>query len=82
MIPPHKHTHTHTHTLPFASFQNFDKVESFLKPALNICIPGNLIVGWGGWVINKETSILHHILDLVNVLTFAVAFIKVRDGIL
>ena len=25
--------------------QNFDKIDSFIKPILNICILGNLIVG-------------------------------------
>ena len=28
--------------------QNFDKIDSFLMPVLNIFILGNLIVGWGG----------------------------------
>ena len=41
--------------------QNFDKIDSFLKPVLNICILGNLIVGWGGWVIKEGAGILHQI---------------------
>ena len=41
--------------------QNFDKIDSFLKPVLNICILGNLIVGWGGWVIKEEAGVLHQI---------------------
>ena len=32
--------------------KNFDKIDSFLKPVLNIFILGNLIVGWGEGVIN------------------------------
>ena len=35
-------------------FQNFDKIDSFLKPVLNILILGNLIVGWGEGVIKEE----------------------------
>ena len=41
--------------------QNFDKIDSFLKPVFNICILGNLIVGWGGWVIKEGAGILHQI---------------------
>ena len=40
---------------------NFNKIDSFLKPVLNICILGNLIVGWGGWVIKEVAGILHQI---------------------
>ena len=45
--PPHTHTHTHTHThsLPYASFSDFDKIDSFPKPFLDIFIHRNLIVG-------------------------------------
>ena len=39
--------------------QNFDKIDSFLKPVLNICILINLIVGWGEWVIKDGAGILH-----------------------
>ena len=39
--------------------QNFDKSDSFLKPVLNICILGNLIAGWGGWVIKEGAGILY-----------------------
>ena len=42
-------------------FQNFDKIDSFLKPVLNICILGNLIVGWDEWVIKEGAGILHQI---------------------
>ena len=41
--------------------QNFDKIDSFPKPVLSICILGNLIVGWGEWVIKGGTGILHQI---------------------
>ena len=41
--------------------QNFDKIDSFLKPFLNICILGNLIVGSGEWVIKEGAGILHQI---------------------
>ena len=37
------------------------KIDSFLKPVLNISIIGNLIVGWGGWVIIEGADILHQI---------------------
>ena len=40
--------------------QNFEKIDSFLKSVLNICILGDLIVGWGGWV-KKWAGILHQI---------------------
>ena len=42
-------------------WQNFAKIDSFLKPFLNICILGNLIVGWGEWVIKEGAGILHQI---------------------
>ena len=42
-------------------FQNFDKIDSFLKPILNIFILGNLIVGWGEGAIKEGTGILHQI---------------------
>ena len=50
---------THPHHLPYS--QNFDKIDGFLKPVLNVFIIGNLIVGWGGWVIKEGTGILHQI---------------------
>ena len=34
-------------------FQNFEKIDSFLKPVLNILILGKLIVGWGEGVIKR-----------------------------
>ena len=42
-------------------FQNFDKIDSFLKLVLNICIIGNLVVGWGEWVIKGGAGIPHQI---------------------
>ena len=40
---------------------NFDKIDSFLKPVLNIFIFGNLIVEWGEEVIKERAGILHQI---------------------
>ena len=40
---------------------NFDKIDSFLKPVLNILILCNLIVGWGEGVIKEGAGILHQI---------------------
>ena len=41
--------------------QNFDKIDSFLNPVLNMCILSSLIVGWGKWVIKEVAGILHQI---------------------
>ena len=41
--------------------QNFNKIDSFLKSVLNICIFGDLIVGWGEQVIEEGVGILHRI---------------------
>ena len=41
--------------------QNFDRIDSFLRSVLNICILGNLIVRWGEWVITEGVGFLHHI---------------------
>ena len=50
---------------------------------LNICIIGNLVVGWGEWVIKKGAGIWIKSIDLVEVLIYAgVQFIKVRVGII
>ena len=40
---------------------SFDKINSFLKPVLNILILCNLIVGWGQGVIKEEPGVLHQI---------------------
>ena len=40
-------------------FQNFNKIDSFLKPVLNIVILGPLIVGQGHGVIKEGAGILH-----------------------
>ena len=45
----------------FHHSQNLDKIDSFLKAVLDICILGNLIVGWGEWVIKEGVGILHQI---------------------
>ena len=49
-------------------FQNFDKIDNFLKPVLNILILGNLIVGWGEGVIKEGAGIVHEIYRLKGVL--------------
>ena len=41
--------------------QSFDKIDSFLKPVLDILILCNLIVGWSEEVIKEEAGILHQI---------------------
>ena len=41
--------------------QNIVKINSFLKIVLNICIIGNLVVGWGEWVIKEGAGILDQI---------------------
>ena len=41
--------------------QRFDKIDSFLKPVLNILIVCNLILGWGEEVIKERTGILYQI---------------------
>ena len=50
-------------------FQNFDKIDSFLKLVLNIHILNNLIVGWGEGFIKKGAGILHQIYRPKEVLT-------------
>ena len=61
--------------------QNFNKIDSFQKPVLNICILGNLIVGWGA-LLKQGLVFYIKSLDLVEVLIFGVGPIKVRVGIL
>ena len=39
----------------------FDKIDSFLKPFLNISILRNLILGWGEVVTKEKDRILHQI---------------------
>ena len=41
--------------------QSFDKIDSLLKPVLNMLILCNLILGWGGAVIKEGAGILHQI---------------------
>ena len=52
--PPHPHPHMY-HS------QSFDKVDSILKPVLNILILCNLIVGRGEGGIKEGDGILHQI---------------------
>ena len=64
-------------------FQNFDKIDSFLKPPLNIFILGNLIVGPGEGVIKEGTDILYQINRIKEVLIVGgVGFIKLKVGII
>ena len=51
-----KTTHSHMH-----HSQSFDKIDSLLKPVLNMLILCNLILGWGGAVIKEGAGILHQI---------------------
>ena len=48
-------------------FQNFDKINSFLKPVLNIFILGNLIVGWGEGFIKEGAGFCIKSIDLGGV---------------
>ena len=48
--------------------KSFDKIDSFLKPVLNILILCNLIVGWGEGVIKEETLFCVESIDLEEVL--------------
>ena len=65
------------------NFQNFDKIDSFLKPVLNILILGNLIVGWGVGIIKKGAGILHQIYRFNGVLTVeGIWFIKARGSVI
>ena len=41
--------------------QNFDKINNFVKPVLNILIPCNVIVGWIEGIIKKGAGVLHQI---------------------
>ena len=64
-------------------FQNFCKIDSFLKPVLNILIIGNLIVGWGEGIIKNGAGILHQINRFKGVLIVArKQFMKVKVGVI
>ena len=64
-------------------FRNFDKINSFLKPVLNIFILSNLIVGWGEGVAKEGAGILYHIYRFKGVLIIGgEEFNKVRVGII
>ena len=49
-------------------FQNFDRINSFLKPVLNILILGNLIVGRDEGIIKEAAGSLHQICVFKGVL--------------
>ena len=48
--------------------QNFDKINSFRKPVLNIFIVGNLIVGWGEGVLKEGLVFCIKSIELKEVL--------------
>ena len=59
--------------------ENFDKIDSFLKPVWNIYILGNLIVGCVmkvGELLKRKLVFCIKSLDLMEVLIFGVVFIK------
>ena len=43
---------------------NFDKINSFLKPVLNILIHRNLILAWREEAIKEKACVLHQIYRL------------------
>ena len=49
-------------------FQNFEKIDSFLKLVVNTLILGNLTVGWVERVIKEGAGILYHIYKFKGVL--------------
>ena len=51
--------------------QNFDKIDSFLKPALNIFILCNLIVGWGRRLLKRGLVFCIKSIDFGEVLIVA-----------
>ena len=69
--------------LPYASFPEFRKTKSFLKPVLNIFILGNLIARWVRGLLKKGLVFCIKSLDLRGVLIVGgEGFIKVRVGII
>ena len=61
--------------------QDFDKIDSFLKPVLNICILGNL--GEVSGLLKRGSVFCVKSTDLVDMLIFGkVGFIKVCVGII
>ena len=63
--------------------QNFDKTVSFLRPVLNTCILGNMIVGWLSGFLKRGLVFCIKSIDLVEALIFwREEFIKVRIGII
>ena len=62
--------------------QNFDKIDSLLKPVLNIYVLGNLIVGWGGGLIKRGLLFCIKSIDSGKVLTVEGVGLVVRVSII
>ena len=64
-------------------YQSFDKINSFLKPALNIFILCNLIIEWGRGLLKRGLAFCIKSIDLGKVLIVGgVGLIKIRVGII
>ena len=63
--------------------QDFDKIDGFLNPILNIFVLRNLIVGWDEGIIKEGLVFCIKSINLEDVLIAGgVGFIKVRVGII
>ena len=62
--------------------QNFDKIDSLLKPVLNIYVLGNLIVGRGRGLIKRELVFCIKSIDSGKVLTVEGVGLVVRVSII
>ena len=62
--------------------QNFDKIDSLLKPVLNIYVLGNLIVGRGRGLIKRELVFCIKSVDSGKVLTVEGVGLVVRVSII
>ena len=72
---------THSTRCHLRHSQNFDKIDSFLKSVLNICILGNL--GEVSGLLKRGSVFCVKSTDLVDMLIFGkVGFIKVCVGII
>ena len=79
----HNDANKMTSPLHIRHSQNIVKINSFLKIVLNICIIGNLVVGWGEWVIKEGAGILDQIYRFsggANICGSTI--VKVRVGII
>ena len=56
------------HPLHMRHSQIFDKIDSFLKPVLNIFILRNLILGWGRWLLTRGLVFCIKSIDLGELL--------------